>query len=355
MSPEHAGLSSSPQMRAIKTDLSSTPDAASGERWRRRRSRLVRDGTRPGTGIWQPACAAYDHRGRLPLRPRDEPGCERWWRRPSRRTRRRDRCGVPRTIVPRGATRCWPARWCGRSPPENLAFDPVPDVSPGLELNRSGFNGRDPPFDLDVPRRFGIRVWRAIETAKEFSGNLGASIEIQEQGLGKNGASRLRHVVDCNVTGPRSRCRRCGPTATSCATTGSWRGCAKRSPPGAPRSAVNAGGNRTPTSWTFTRGSLGQGVRRMMSLAVLPRHGRSTRPGSRSPSRGGSEGLRRGCRSSCWACQRSQLAWRFIQNMGVVSSNRPSRRADRAVTPRRPRTSSLTRVTGMFIRRAASA
>ena len=109
----------------------------------------------------------------------------------------------PRTIAQLGATPCWPVRWCGPSPSENLALDPAPHVIPGLDPNRAGLDGRDPPFDLDVPGRFGIRVRRAVQAAKELSSNLRSSIGIQAQRFGKNGSSGVRHVLDSTATSLR--------------------------------------------------------------------------------------------------------------------------------------------------------
>ena len=60
----------------------------------------------------------------------------------------------------------------------------------------------------------------------------------------------------------------------------------------------------------------------------------------------------RGCypalRNAAAACQRSQSAWMPIQNSGDMSNNRASRSAVCAVMPRRPRTTSFKRFSGMF-------
>ncbi len=85
----------------------------------------------------------------------------------------------------------WPA-----SPTEDLFFNPALHVLPGLERDRSRLDRGDAPFDLDRPRRFGSRVGRAIKARQKFGNNFGTSIEIEAQGIGKNGFGGLGHASD---------------------------------------------------------------------------------------------------------------------------------------------------------------
>ena len=85
------------------------------------------------------------------------------------------------------------------SPTEDLFFNPTLHVLPGLELNRAGFDRRDAPFDLKVPRSVGIGVRRAIKARQKFCGKFRASVEIESQGIGKHGFSGLGHASDLTL------------------------------------------------------------------------------------------------------------------------------------------------------------
>lgn len=85
------------------------------------------------------------------------------------------------------------------SPTEDLSFDSTLHVIPGLQLDGSGFDSGDAPFNLDGPRCLSIGVGWAIKAGQKFSGNFGASLEIEAQSIGKNSFDGLGHVSDLTL------------------------------------------------------------------------------------------------------------------------------------------------------------
>ena len=67
-------------------------------------------------------------------------------------------------------------------------------VLPRLQLDRSGFDRGDASFDLNGPRCLSTRVSWAIKARQKLSGHFGASIEIEAQGIGKNGVGGFGHA-----------------------------------------------------------------------------------------------------------------------------------------------------------------
>ena len=56
----------------------------------------------------------------------------------------------------------------------------------GLQRGGAGIDGRHPADYLDRPRRFGIGIRKAIETGKEFRGNVGSGVRVESQGVGQH-------------------------------------------------------------------------------------------------------------------------------------------------------------------------
>ena len=82
------------------------------------------------------------------------------------------------------------------SPAENFFLDSALDVCPGFQLYGAGLDRGNAALNLQGPRRVGVRVCRTIQARQKFSGYLRAGLEVEAQGIGKNGFSGLGHKTD---------------------------------------------------------------------------------------------------------------------------------------------------------------